>query len=71
MRIEISVEGRTETEFGEPGRTEDRQVVRVVNRDGGLTDETLSADEMLSQVARLVPDGTRISVTIQALEDPK
>lgn len=64
MKISLSVEGKTDEWNGPTGEP----VVRVLGRDGTTIDETLNASQLLSQVANLVPDGTKIRVTVETLD---
>lgn len=67
MKIELSVDGITETEWADDRKR--APSVRVVTWDGRATDQVLSADELLSQIASLVPVGTRLRLTVETVSE--
>jgi hypothetical protein len=69
VQIKLSAEGETWVEYpdGWSVQTEAETRVREIRNDGHHTDHRLDADKLLSQVAALVPEGTRLRVTVETV----
>lgn len=68
-QIKVSAEGETWVEHpdGWTSQTQPETRVREIRNDGHHTDERLNADQLLADVARLVPEGTRLRITVETV----
>lgn len=69
-QIKLSVEGETWTEYpdGWSVQSEPAARVAVVMTDGSVNQKkAVDADRLLAEVARLVPEGTRLRVTVETI----
>lgn len=67
MQISASTEGRTETVWRANATESETRVLRL-RPTGGTTDEELDAEAFLFDIAKLVPAGTILRLTVETVD---
>lgn len=70
MQMNASIEGKTETTWQEWNgfNTETETKVILLNTSGGTTNDVLDANDFLMSIAKLVPTGTILRLTVETVD---